>query len=102
MNWNPFSFRRLTKSIRRKPITRKRLAIEELESRLTPSVNVLSYRNDIASTGLNSNEIQLTPANVAVGSFGKLFTTSVDGQIYAEPLIYTGVSIVGGPNTSFC
>src|SRR6516225_9186668 len=60
--------------------------LEELESRLAPSVNVLSYRNNLASTGLNANETQLTPSNVAVGSFGKLFATSVDGQVYAEPL----------------
>src|SRR5262249_43352710 len=32
--------------------------------------------------------------------FGKLFATSVDGQVYAQPLIDTGVPIAAGPNTS--
>jgi fibronectin type 3 domain-containing protein len=74
--------------------------LEELENRLTPSVNVLTYHNDVASTGVNSNETLLTPANVTVGSFGKLFTTGVDGQIYAQPLTYAGITIGSGPNTS--
>jgi fibronectin type 3 domain-containing protein len=74
--------------------------LEELESRLAPSVNVLTYHDDIASTGLNPYETQLTPANVQVGSFGKLYpATSVDGQVYAEPLVDTGVTIANGVNT---
>jgi hypothetical protein len=78
---------------------RRHLRFEELESRLAPSVNVLTYRNDNVSPGVNSNETQLTPSNVNVGSFGKLFATPVDGQIYAEPLIDTGVTITNGVNT---
>jgi hypothetical protein len=75
-------------------------AFEELEVRLSPSVNVLNYHNDNASTGLNSNETQLTPANVQVGSFGKQFTVSLDGQVYAQPLVDTGVTINNGRNTT--
>ncbi len=90
--------RPVTRRIRKAP-RRVRLALEALESRLAPSVNVLTFHNDIASTGLNPNETQLTPANVTVNSFGKLYTTSVDGQVYAEPLIDTGVTIANGPNT---
>src|SRR5216684_2564912 len=71
-----------------------------LESRLTPSsTNVLTFHNDIASTGLNANEATLAPTNVQVGSFGKLFTAAVDGQIYAEPLVDTGITIASGVNT---
>jgi hypothetical protein len=77
-----------------------RLALEWLEPRLAPAVDVLTFHNDIASTGLNPNENQLTPANVHVGSFGKLFTVPVDGQVYAEPLVKTGLTIANGPNTS--
>ncbi len=77
-----------------------RFAVEPLESRRLLSVNVLNYHGDTGSTGLNSAEVNLTPANVKVGSFGKIFTTMVDGQIYAEPLIDTGVTIAAGVNTT--
>ena len=78
---NPFQLLRARRP-QRPAVTRARLALEALEDRLAPSVNVLTFHNDLASTGLNANEVQLTPANVTVGSFGKLFTTSVDGQVY--------------------
>ncbi len=63
------------------------------------SANVLTYRYDTAGVGVNNAETQLTPANVKVGSFGKLFTTTLDGQVYAEPLVDTSVSITNGSNT---
>ena len=72
---------------------------ERLEPRWTPAVNVLTFHYDLASTGLNANENQLTPANVKVGSFGKLFATPLDGAVYAEPLVDTNVLITNGPNT---
>ena len=61
---------------------------------------MLTYRNDTVSPGLNASETQLTPTNVKVGSFGKLFATSVDGQVYAEPLVDTGITIASGVNTT--
>src|SRR5438445_13860349 len=82
-----------------RPIRRPPVRFEQLESRLAPSVNVLTFHNDIASTGLNANENQLTPANVKVGSFGKLYAVTVDGQVYAEPLVDTGATITSGVNT---
>jgi hypothetical protein len=74
--------------------------VEPLESRVLPAVNVLTFHDDIASTGQNLHETQLTPANVSVSSFGKLFATSVDGQDYGQPLVDTDVTITEGPNTS--
>ncbi len=74
--------------------------VEGLEKRVLMSVNVLTYRNDPNSDGANSNEVQLSSANVKVGSFGKLSTTSVDGNVYAQPLIDTGVTIATGVNTT--
>ncbi len=99
MQGKPFSFGKLRYPNPRGPIKRKRLALERLETRLALSVNVLNYRNNTASTGANLNEVQLTPANVKVGSFGMLYTTPVDGQVYAEPLVDTGITIAAGPNT---
>ena len=48
--------------------------------------NVLTQHNDNTRSGLNPNETLLTPANVNVSSFGKLFTQSVDGIIVGQPL----------------
>jgi fibronectin type 3 domain-containing protein len=106
MKWMPFSFRRLRQPVRRKPITRIRLALEELETRLVPSTNVTAYHQaspspSPASTigaGVNSNESILTPANVNSTTFGKLFATTVDGQVYAQPLYVENVNITTGAN----
>ena len=53
------------------------------------------YHNDLASTGQNLNETTLTTSTVNSGSFGKLFSTAADGQVYAQPLFLAGVSIAG-------
>jgi hypothetical protein len=77
-----------------------RLQLEQLEDRLVPSTataNVLSYHNDPQGTGQNLNETVLTPANVNPSTFGKLFSTSVDGQVYAQPLYMSGLNITSGP-----
>lgn len=58
-------------------------------------VDVLTWHNDAARTGLNPNETILTPANVTVTNFGLRFTYSVDGQVYGQPLYVSSVSILG-------
>ncbi len=67
-----------------------------LESRLMPSVDVLTYHNNNARTGANLNETTLTPGNVNAATFGKLGEVSVDGQVYAQPLVKTGVLFPDG------
>ena len=37
----------------------------------------------------------MTPANVNVNRFGKLYTYPVDGAVYAQPLYVRGVTIQG-------
>src|SRR5262249_12033983 len=91
----------LPRPARRRPRTARRLAVERLERRLVLSVNVLTFPHDIPSHGLNNLQTQPSPANVKVGSFGKLFAAGVDGQVYAQPLVDTGVTVAAGPNTNF-
>src|SRR5215470_16325234 len=56
-------------------------------------VSVLTNHNDNARTGANLNETILNVSNVTEEQFGKLFSRAVDGQIYAQPLYVSNVSI---------
>lgn len=57
---------------------------------------VLTYHNDDARDGAYLQEVNLTPANVNSTQFGKLLAYPVDGQIYAQPLYMSALSIAGG------
>jgi hypothetical protein len=58
-------------------------------------VSVLTYHNDNARSGQNTNETVLTPSNVKAKFFGKVFTYSVDGFVVGQPLYVPNVNIPG-------
>jgi hypothetical protein len=60
---------------------------------VTVTASVLTRQNDNQHTGQNLQETILTAANVNSGSFGKIFSYPVDGQLYAQPLYVPNVSI---------
>ena len=57
------------------------------------AANVLTQHNDNLRTGANLAEFVLTTSNVSPAQFGKVFSRSVDGQMYAQPLYVHAVTI---------
>jgi len=58
-------------------------------------VDVTTYKNDLARTGLNPNETILTTSNVKSTTFGLLRKLSVTGKVDAQPLYLSQLSISG-------
>jgi hypothetical protein len=56
----------------------------------------LTGGNDNYRTNANLNETILTPSSVKSASFGQLFSLSVDGQIYAQPLYQQNLTMADG------
>src|SRR5262249_39947816 len=63
------------------------------------TTSVLMHHNDPARTGANLGETILTPSNVDVQHFGKLFSRTVIGYTYAQPLYVPGA--IGGKNVVY-
>src|SRR5580704_4366514 len=64
-----------------------------LASSSSAQVNVLTANYGPGRTNANLQETQLTTGNVAPGSFGALGTFPVDGEVFAQPLYVSGVTI---------
>lgn len=56
-------------------------------------VDVLTGNYDNNRTNANLAEAALTPRTVGPGTFGKVATLNVSGQIFAQPLVVTGLSV---------
>jgi hypothetical protein len=57
------------------------------------TATVLTYHNDNARTGQDSNETTLTTSNVNSTNFGKIGFLAVDGLVDAEPLYVSNLTI---------
>src|SRR5258708_38961621 len=62
------------------------------------SQSVTTYHYDNNRTGWNSNEPNLTPANVSSSYFGLLQSVALDDQVDTQPLYMPAVNITAGPN----
>ncbi|MBV8318811.1 MAG: hypothetical protein JOZ53_28065, partial [Planctomycetaceae bacterium] len=60
------------------------------------ATDVLTSRNDNSRTAADLNETTLTPQNVNASSFGKLFHYTVDGYVYAQPLVVSQLLMSDG------
>ena len=60
------------------------------------SASVLTQHNDNSRAGLNDHEKILTTSNVNTKQFGRLFTLSVDDEVYSQPLVYSNLAIGTG------
>jgi hypothetical protein len=63
-------------------------------------VNVATWHFDNGRSGLNATETALTPQDVTSPTFGKLFSYLVDGYVYAQPLLVSGLTINGSTHNA--
>jgi hypothetical protein len=62
---------------------------------ITDYPGMFTYHGDKFRSGVNLQEYALTSATVKSSTFGKLFSRTVDGQIYAQPLYEANLTIGG-------
>ena len=58
-------------------------------------VDVLTNRYDSSRAGVNDRETALVKRQINPARFGKLFTRTVDGDLYAQPLIVGDLKLAG-------
>jgi uncharacterized repeat protein (TIGR03806 family) len=60
------------------------------------ALDVTTFHYDNQRTGANTAETILTQSNVSTFTFGKLYERAVSGDIFAQPLYLSGVTVGGG------
>ena len=61
-------------------------------------VNQTRWRNNPGGTGLQPNELQLSPATVNASNFGQAWSAAVDGGVWAQPLFMNALTVNGAPH----
>jgi uncharacterized protein (TIGR03437 family) len=69
------------------------LFLVAIASQPTHAQDVLTGGYDLARTNANLNETVLTPGTVSPDQFGRLFLLPADGQIFAQPLYKSNVTV---------
>jgi hypothetical protein len=64
------------------------------------AAQVLTNRYDNARTGSNQNETILDTTNVTAAKFRMLFSQSITGQVYGQPLYMPGVTVNGATHNA--
>jgi len=62
---------------------------------VTDLTGVVTYHNNLARDGTNSQEYALTTSSVKAATFGKLFSCPVDGAAYTQPLWVPSLTLGG-------
>ncbi len=62
---------------------------------ITDYPGMFTYHGDKFRSGVNLQEYALTSSTVKSSTFGKLFSRTVDGQVYAQPLYMANLTIGG-------
>lgn len=62
---------------------------------VTDLSGVVTYHNNLARDGTNSQEYALTTSSVKTATFGKLFSCPVDGAAYTQPLWVPSLNVGG-------
>ena len=70
------------------------LVTRSSESPATSPPNVTTAAFNNLRTGWDPNEPNLSPSQIQSGTFGKIFSKSLTGSIYAQPLVYNGTLVV--------
>ena len=60
---------------------------------VTDLSGVATYHNNTSRNGSNTQEYALSPSTVTTSTFGKLFSCTVDGAVYAQPLWVPNLTI---------
>lgn len=76
------------------------LALAALSATGIAVADVGTIAHNSLRTGWDSNEPALSPSAVASSNFGRLFSTAVDGQVYAQPLVVGGTVIAATENNN--